>query len=159
MTICTPGGDVGSVGVYIMHVDHSKALEAEGVKVTMVHAGKHKVEMAPYSPLSDEAKAELQTRVDAIEGKFHAALRRNRDTSLDDVRSNYGQGRVVSAERALQLGMIDRVMTFDALMNKLTGGVEASVSSRGPSAEILLHQTKLRQLKRGYSLVPVPQNR
>jgi len=150
MTICTPGGDVGSVGVYIMHVDHSMALEAEGVKVTMVHAGKHKVEMAPYAPLTEEAKGELQSRVDTIEEKFHAALRHNRATTLEDVRSNYGQGRVVAADKALKLGMIDRIMTFDALMSKLTGGVDAAVSSRGPSAEILQLQAKQHQRNRGY---------
>jgi len=133
-----------------MHVDHSKALEAEGVTVTMVHAGKHKVEMAPYSPLSDEAKAELQTRVDAIEGKFHASLRRNRDTSIEDVRANYGQGRVVAADRALQFGMVDRIMTFDTLMNKLTGGPEQVASPRGPTAEMLQLRAKLHRSKRGY---------
>lgn len=144
MMICTPGGDVGSVGVYIMHVDESAAMEAEGIKVTMVHAGKHKVEMAPFAPLSEEAKAELQGRVDAIETKFHAALKRNRNTSTEDVRANYGQGRVIAAEPALRAGMIDRIMTFDALMQKLTGGGDVP-SSRGPSAEVLLKARQLRQ--------------
>ena len=70
--ICTPGGVVGSVGVYCMHVDASKALDAEGVKVSFVHAAKYKVEGNPYEALSDEGRAAWQERVDEIYGKFVA---------------------------------------------------------------------------------------
>jgi ClpP class serine protease len=56
----TPSGEVGSVGVLDIHADISKALENSGVKLTAVTAGEHKVERAPFTPLSDDAKAHMQ---------------------------------------------------------------------------------------------------
>lgn len=144
MVISTPGGDTGSLGVYVLHVDESQALEFEGVKVTPVHAGKHKVEFAPFSPLSDEAKAELQGRVDAIYDKFVANVAKHRGTSKDDVLKNYGQGRVLSAKQAIDVGAIDRILSFEELINKLTGNVvnsggsaKAELMPNSPTAEVL----------------------
>ena len=138
MFISTPGGGgatVGSVGVYVMHVDQSKAMENEGYAVTMVSAGKYKTEFSPYSPMSDDAKAEAQQRVDGIHEQFISALAKFRDTSRDNVRQNFGQGRVLTADQALSVGMIDRIMPYSQLISKLTGGEQ---TSRGPSAEKLL---------------------
>jgi len=135
MIVATPGGDVGSVGVYVMHVDESAAMEKEGVRVTLVSAGQHKTEFSPYSPLSATAKAEAQARVDGTYEKFLNALKRNRGTSIENVRENYGKGRVLTAEKALAAGMIDRVLSFEQLIGKLGGS--ASAASRGPSADFL----------------------
>ena len=96
--VCTPGGDVGSIGVYAIHVDKSEQAQQEGLKVTIISAGKYKTEMLPFGPLADEAQAAAQARVDADYGVLDA-LRLNRGTTLDDVRKNYGQGRMVRLSR------------------------------------------------------------
>jgi ClpP class serine protease len=57
-------GDVGSVGVYMMHVDQSGLLEKEGVKVSFVQAGLYKTEGNPYAPLDPTARYHIQARVD-----------------------------------------------------------------------------------------------
>jgi signal peptide peptidase SppA len=146
MMICTPGGDTGSHGVYRMHVDESAALEEEGVKITFVHAGKYKVEYAPTMPLSEDAKARMQERVDATYDKFTAALKRNRNTTADHVKKNYGQGRVLSADEALAVGMIDRIMAFEDLLAKLTGDGAANVSA-GAAAGTDAVKERLRRIE------------
>ncbi len=138
MFVSTPGGGggtVGSHGVYVMHIDRTAAAEMEGAKVTTVYAGRHKTEFSPYSELTPEARVEMQARVDDIYDSFTSALARNRGTSVDDVRKNYGQGRVLTAQRALQVGMIDRILTMNQLMDKLTGGVvEAGGNGRAAAS-------------------------
>ncbi|OYV47887.1 MAG: peptidase S49, partial [Burkholderiales bacterium 21-58-4] len=47
---CTPGGEVGSIGVWQAHEDISDALLYEGIDVTLISAGKYKVEGNPYEP-------------------------------------------------------------------------------------------------------------
>ena len=74
--------------------------------------------------------------------KFTSALKRNRDTTMEDVRQNYGQGRVLSAEKALSVGMIDRILTFEELIGKLTGG------DSGGGAKASTMMLKLRQEQR-----------
>lgn len=124
--VMTPGGEVGSVGVFAVHVDQSAALAAEGLAVTVVSAGKYKAEWLPVYPLTAEATAYAQASVDDTYMRFLSAVKRNRGTTLDDVRRNYGEGRVVNAEAALSRKMVDRVMPFEELLGKLTGNTQAA---------------------------------
>jgi signal peptide peptidase SppA len=137
--ICmTPGGDVGSIGVYSMHEDLSKALEAEGVKTTFVFAGEHKVDGNPFEPLSEAAKEQIQSRVDAAYADFVAAVASGRGVSTKDVETNYGQGRTFSAKDALAAGMVDRIATFDDTLARYSrpGNSNQTYARRARVAEI-----------------------
>lgn len=117
----TPGGEVGSVGVFAVHVDQSAALAAEGLAVTVVSAGKYKAEWLPVSPLTSEARAFAQESVDDTYMRFLSAVKRNRGATLEDVRANYGEGRTMSSDKALARRMVDRVIPFEELLGRLTG--------------------------------------
>lgn len=134
MLVVTHGGVVGSVGVYVMHMDVGDAMKAEGVKVSVVQAGKYKTEFSPYGPLSDDAKSELQQRVNDTYDKFVSQLARNRATTKSYVDENYGQGRIITAEKAVSRGMADRVMSFDQLISRLTGGNSPGVGGQSASS-------------------------
>lgn len=119
--VSLPSGTAGSIGVFTVHQDLSKALAQEGIDVTLISAGKYKVEGNPFEPLSDEAKAVLQGRVDAAYAQFTKDVARGRGVSVADVRSGYGEGRALSAKEALAAGLIDRIATMDATLSRLTG--------------------------------------
>jgi len=57
--VVTPSGEVGSVGVYTMHVDYSEAYKMAGLEATLISAGRYKTEGNPFEPLGDEAAAEM----------------------------------------------------------------------------------------------------
>jgi signal peptide peptidase SppA len=107
----TPSGEVGSVGVLDLHADISNALEMQGVKLTAVTAGEHKTERAPFTPLSDDAKAHMQEGVNAWYGDFLSTIRRGRGARVS-ASSNYGGGRMLSAREALAAGMVDFVSSL-----------------------------------------------
>jgi len=117
--IVTPSGEVGSIGVVAAHMDISKMAESAGLKVTLVSAGKYKTEGNQFEPLSDEARAALQVRVDDYYAMFVKAVARNRGVSPADVRNGFGEGRVVGAKQAVALGMADRVATLDETLARL----------------------------------------
>jgi len=143
----TPGGDVGSVGVYSMHADWSKNLEEAGIKVTIAKAGKYKAEFSPYAPLSKEAQDYQQEMVDACYTKFVKAVARNRGVSVKDVRDTFGEGRLVMADAALAAGMVDRIITLGELLEKLSGGggSTSARSAQEASVEILRLRHEQRQ--------------
>jgi len=128
--VVTPSGEVGSIGVFAVHEDFSAALEAEGVRVTLISAGKFKMEGNPYEPLGEVAREALQARVDDYYGMFVKAVARNRGVTAKDVREGFGEGRVVGAGEAKRLGMVDRVETFDAAVARLLQRVNASARRR-----------------------------
>lgn len=109
----TPSGEVGSVGVYSLHLDWSRALEQDGITPTFVFAGEHKVEGNPYEPLTDDARQALQAGVDRYYDMFVRAVAKGRGVSVADVRASFGQGRVVGPKEALAAKMVDTVGTLD----------------------------------------------
>lgn len=133
--VAPPSGEVGSIGVFVIHTDVSKAEAADGVTHTIIKAGKYKAEGNPYEPLSEEARAAAQEYVDGYYGMFVGAVAKNRGVSVGDVRSGYGEGRTLRAADALKAGMIDRVGTLDSV---LVGLGAKSAPKRAPAAVALL---------------------
>jgi len=120
--VAVPDADVGSIGVFMLHVEISRALDKAGIKPTLVHAGEFKTEGNPLEPLTEDAKAFWQKECDAIHADFLKAVARGRGVSIATVRARFGQGRVVSARDALDLGMVDRLLPSDHAATRLQAG-------------------------------------
>ena len=116
--VCTPSGQAGSIGVYMIHQDVSEAYAKEGVKNTIIKAGKYKTEGNPYEPLSDEARAALLSNVEDYYGMFVRGVAQNRGTTQAAVRDGYGQGRSLLATDAVKQNLVDRVGTMDDVLGK-----------------------------------------
>lgn len=127
-------GAVGSIGVITGHADLSAALEKEGVKVTIISAGKFKSEGGPTGPLSQEAYAAIKSRVDEAYGVFVKDVAAGRGVKVSDVRNGYAEGRSVSTATGKSLGMIDRIATLDETLSKLSGR-RAPAGMRAEEAE------------------------
>ena len=122
----TPGGEVGSIGVWQAHFDYSKALEEDGVKPTLISAGKYKVEGNPYVPLDEQAQAFMQSRVDDYYNAFVEAVAIGRGVSVNDVRTGMGEGRVLGADAALALNMVDGIASFDDVLTKMQANIRST---------------------------------
>jgi signal peptide peptidase SppA len=127
----TPGGEVGSIGVICAHEDWSKFNETAGVKVTYITAGKYKSEGNPNEPLSDDARAYEQSRVDDYYSMFTRAVSRGRGVGVSDVRDNMGQGRVMGPDAAIAAKMVDGIATFDQTVKRIRSNLR---QSKGASA-------------------------
>jgi signal peptide peptidase SppA len=124
--VVTPSGEVGSIGVFVEHTDISKGLEQQGVKPTLVSAGKYKVEGNPYEPLDEEARAALQQDVNDYYNLFTKDVAKGRGVNVSDVKSGFGEGRSLPALRAEKEGLVDRVDTLEATVARVTRGSGAS---------------------------------
>lgn len=118
----TPSGEVGSVGVFAAHDDLSTAAALSGVKRTYISAGKYKTEGNPFEPLSTEARAAIQKRVDEVYDDFVRQLAIHRGVAQKTVREGFGEGRVVGANEAVTLGMADRVETLEQGIERMRAG-------------------------------------
>lgn len=132
--VASPSAVVGSIGVRAMHTDYSRRLERLGVTVTHIAAGPRKVEGDPYRPLDAEALAAIQGEVDDAYAAFVAdvAAARGVDTAVvradpEKADRHMGGGRSYRAERAVRLGMIDAVDTFDNVFAGVAGKRRRSV--------------------------------
>lgn len=119
--VATPSSQVGSIGVYTLHEDHSQRLADEGITPTLISAGKYKTEGHPFGALDDDARAAIQAQVDDYYTLFIDAVARGRATDSASVRSGYGQGRTLLSAAALSAGMIDRIDTLTGTLTRLLG--------------------------------------
>jgi signal peptide peptidase SppA len=117
--VIAPSAQVGSIGVFCAHEDLSASMEKMGVKMSFVSAGKYKTEGNPYEPLSAEARAALQEKVDGFYDMFVKQVAKGRGVAQASVRGGFGQGRTVLAAEAVKEGMADRVATLDETLARL----------------------------------------
>ena len=141
----TPSGQIGSVGTYALHVDESRALEAEGIGVEFIVADESpfKVEGNPYEPLGADARSEMKRMVNRYQGMFTRDLARGRGVSVDHVRERFGKGRMLSPQEAVAAKMADQVGTLDQAIRRAAAlgrdrreQREAGIAAR-PAAEDL----------------------
>lgn len=111
--VVSPSGGAGSIGVFLVHEDLSRALDKAGIAPTVISAGRYKSEGMPHEPLSDDARGHLQRQVNQLYGQFVADVALGRGVSTSKVRSGFGEGRYLLATDALREGMVDRIGTFE----------------------------------------------
>jgi len=121
-------GSVGSIGVIALHVDQSKKNAKDGYTYTAVHAGSKKTLGTPHAPLSDEAKSEIQARVNEMYDHFisHVAQMRG----LDPAAVRAQEAGTFSGQAAIDAGLVDELMSF----NESLAALEAKVSAKPFSA-------------------------
>ena len=112
--IVTETGGVGSIGVIALHIDQSAKDAQEGYRYTAVTAGAHKNDFSPHHPLSDAAKAELQTEVDRLYGLFVEHVTAMRSLNADAVRAT--EAGLYFGANAITAGLADAVSSFETAL-------------------------------------------
>lgn len=132
--VATPSASVGSIGVIAAHEDDSGWYEQQGVKMTLISAGKYKAENNPFEPITEEGQAAIQKRVDESYATFTRSVARHRGVPVDAVRNGFAEGRVVGADEAVALGMVDRIATIDQVVSDLVAQSEPAPSGAQANA-------------------------
>lgn len=126
---------IGSIGVIAAHEDLSEQLKMQGVNVELITSSAHKAEGNSLGPLSESDRVAMQARVDDLHGLFVRDVADGRRVAQKTVRSDFGQGRVLTAPEALQVGMIDRIATMSETLSRLAPregirGMAAGISTK-----------------------------
>ena len=111
-------GEVGSLGVQCVAVSYAKMFEEAGIDVRVVRAGvsPDKNMAHPYEPMSKEAVEYLQGRVDKMAARFVADVAAGRGKDEKFVTENFGKGRMLDSQEAMDVGLIDSVGTLAGVL-------------------------------------------
>jgi signal peptide peptidase SppA len=107
---------VGSIGVYQVHLDRTALNEKMGVKLTYVKAGKYKALGNPDSALDEEALAKMQESVNKLYSLFISGVAENRSVDSAMVEKEWADARVFFGTEAKNIGMIDDIVTIDEIL-------------------------------------------
>lgn len=123
----------GSIGVVMRHVDFSRALQNDGVAVTHIFAGDHKVDGNPYEPLPKDVRAALQADIEGLYTMFVDAVARQRGIDAQQVRDT--RAAVFRGVGAVDARLADRVATADQLITELAA-LRGRSYPAGPGARV-----------------------
>jgi len=133
----TPSGNAGSVGAFKLHEETSELDGKLGVKRTFIvdSGSKFKTEGNSSEPLSEEAIDFHQRDVDRVGNEFRQTIAKYRGLSVKSVAADFGKGRMLDAKTAVEVGMADRISTYEATVAKFaTDSGKVSKRSRVANA-------------------------
>lgn len=113
-----PLADVGSIGVFVAMKSTAKLMENIGVETRIVRAGEFKALGHPDEAITEKAVAEVQRSVDESYQAFLEHTSSHRGQPLEQFRERAAEGRVFSGTKALEVGLVDEVITFDDLLDR-----------------------------------------
>jgi len=108
---------VGSIGVYILFVDWTKALDKDGIAVQFIRSGTKKARGSGYEAIDADTIAKLQASVDETREMFVRLVASNRRLTQQKVRDTEADW--YGGNAALNLGLIDGVMSEVEAFSKL----------------------------------------
>lgn len=102
-------GALGSIGVVVMHADLSGKLDQDGVQVTLIHSGKHKVDGNPYTPLSPDVQSNIQREIDVLRFLFAETVAAGRAGRLSQEAALATEAATYRGADAVTAGLADEV--------------------------------------------------
>ncbi|HUT91800.1 MAG TPA: S49 family peptidase [Thermoguttaceae bacterium] len=117
--VASLSSQVGSIGVYSLHLDQSRRDKKEGLRVTVIQRGQFKTDGIPHKRLTEQGRNTLQEQVDAYYSMFVHSLAVDRRVSVATVETDFGQGKTFLAQQATLAGMVDRVGTLGEIVGEL----------------------------------------
>jgi signal peptide peptidase SppA len=137
--------EIGSIGTMAVITTLVNTEATRGVKFTVIKAGKYKALGNPYEELTDEVKKRLQQNIDETNDFFLKRVSVARNLMISDT-GIWAEGQVFFAEKARQVGLIDKVTTMDDLIGS---GPAANNPSDTRRFEMEISAEKLAQIQAG----------
>lgn len=113
----SPMAQVGSIGTYVTIVDYSEKFKNEGINLIDVYATASSDKNREYKEALQGNTTLLQASVDKFNNSFIEMIEEQRGDALKADRSVWGTGKVFFAEEALAIGLIDKIDSFDNILN------------------------------------------
>lgn len=102
-------GAVGSIGVVVMHADLSGQLDQDGMRVTLVHSGQHKIDGNPYAPLPAAVRDDIQREIDVLRFLFAETVAAGRAGRLSQEAALATEAATYRGAAAKAAGLADEV--------------------------------------------------
>lgn len=102
-------GALGSIGVVVLHADLSGQLDQDGVRVTLVHSGQHKVDGNPYQPLPEGVRDDIQREIDVLRFLFAETVAAGRAGRLIQEAALATEAATFRGADAVAAGLADEV--------------------------------------------------
>lgn len=130
----TPTAEIGSLGVAVEVMDDSEQLKNEGLKIhTIVSVG---AEKKRPDISTKKGRDQIKDRLTAVHDIFVQRVATGRKVSEEKVRNDFGHGDLLIASKALEVGMIDKIIDGNIIIesdnnSQMTANEKIETPARG----------------------------
>ena len=119
--VASPTTVTGSIGVVMYGVNFSGLMEKIGVKNQTLKTGAHKDIGSPLRKMTPEDKAILHSVLNQMQERFVSLVRERRPTLDKAAAQTITDGRIFTADQALQAGLVDKIGYLDDALRVAKG--------------------------------------
>jgi len=113
--LVTQTARTGSIGVMMAHSNYGAALKTQGVEVTLIYSGDHKVDGNPYEKLPKDVRDDFQTRIDATRRMFAEKVAAYTGMSVQAVLDT--EAAVFSGQEPVDAGLAEELVNNTDALN------------------------------------------
>jgi signal peptide peptidase SppA len=100
---------VGSIGCVMVHTSVNRAMDENGIDVTVIRSGERKMRGNPYEALDETTAAKFQASVDDVRKRFANLVAMGRNISVEAAMATEADW--FEGAEALELGLLDAVIS------------------------------------------------
>lgn len=120
--LVTQTARAGSVGVLMAHSNYGAALKTQGVEVTLIYSGDHKVDGNPYEKLPKDVRADFQSRIDATRLMFAEKVSEYTGMSVQAVLDT--EAAVFTGQESIDHGLADELVNNTDALNVMRESID-----------------------------------
>lgn len=113
--LVTQTSRTGSIGVMMAHSNYGAALKTQGVEVTLIYSGDHKVDGNPYEKLPKDVRDDFQTRINATRRMFAEKVAAYTGMSVQSVLDT--EAAVFSGQESVDAGLAEEMVNNTDALN------------------------------------------
>lgn len=117
--VISPTSFTGSIGVVMVHFDHSGEMKKKGIKPTILQKGAQKTHGHPFAPLDSDALASLNKMMTILYDQFLETVAEGRGAKLDANAARATEAAIFVGQEAIDAGVADQIGTFDEVLADL----------------------------------------
>ena len=124
--LASPTTVTGSIGVIIVGLNVQGLMSKLGIRDQTVKSGLHKDILSPFRDTTAEERAIVQGVIDELHGRFIGLVAARRGGLSRADLEQLGDGRIFTASRAAEIGLVDRIAYVDEAIEAATeaAGIE-----------------------------------
>jgi len=114
--VTNPGSIVGSIGVIMSYPIAKNLLNNLGIDFNTYKSGEYKDSGSPYRYNTENDDKYFNEVIDDLHSQFMLEVSRQRNISLGELKE-YAQGQIFTGNQAMQIGLVDRIGSFEDALN------------------------------------------
>ncbi|MGF7276106.1 S49 family peptidase [Klebsiella pneumoniae] len=153
--LVTQTSRLGSIGVVMAHTSYAGQLEQDGVEITLIFSGGHKVDLNPYQSLPEDVRADCQKRMDDARTMFAEKVAQYTQLSLDDVLAT--EAAVYDGASAISVGLADEMVNAADAVNVMASAIRNPEKTGGNMSQLSAAEAVTQENQRVMGILTCPE--